>query len=68
MVKLSRLWKEILSDWLINLSAGWTLLFFTFPFAFPPKNNEEIITLTANLTLGILTLLWAKNLRNKKGI
>jgi hypothetical protein len=59
----SPVWLEIISDLLINLSAGLFILLFIEPLVMPFKTLEDFILLTYKLLLGILFLILAKKLK-----
>lgn len=65
---LSPLWFEIISELLVNLSAGWFAVVLAFPLAFRPLPPNYLVLLTANLAAGIMALVVAKKLRELKEV
>mgnify|MGYP001599377335 CR=1 len=56
-------WLEILSEWLVNLSAAWVGAVVVIPSIVPLRSPQDGILLMLDLTLGILALYVAKRLR-----
>jgi len=63
-IAISALWLEILSDWLVNLSAGWFSVVVAIPLVFDLANARDLVLLTLNVFVGILALFFAKMLRD----
>ncbi|MBI2613782.1 MAG: hypothetical protein HYW62_03340 [Candidatus Levybacteria bacterium] len=65
MKRVDRLWFKLISEILVNLSAGWIGLTLTVPFA---ENKDALVKfglLTGNITLAIVSLMGAFRLRKK---
>lgn len=65
MYSLSPIWLEILSELFVNLAAGWFALVFIEPRFSSLDTFEMFLVLTAKGSLGILSLLLAKYLREE---
>jgi len=59
-------WPEIISELLVNLAAGWIGVVVAVPAIIPLQTMAGLVFLTANLLLGIVSLLMAKRLRELK--
>ena len=58
-------WFEIISEFLVNIAAGWFAVVFIEPQLFPIQSVTDFLTLTLKFLLGILSLFAAKYFREK---
>lgn len=65
-MKFSPVWPGVISEWLINLSAGWVGAAVIIPTAVPLKSPTDAVFLTVDILLGIVALLIAKELRERR--
>ena len=63
---LTRTWLEILSEWLVNLSAAWIGAVVVLPAVIPLQSASDVVLLFPNIGFGILALYLAKRLRELK--
>lgn len=66
LMKFSPVWPGVISEWLINLSAGWVGAAVIIPTAVPLKSPTDAVFLTVDILLGIVALLIAKELRERR--
>lgn len=65
MKKIDLLWLTLVSEILVNLSAGWIAIGLAVPFAVDKDIFTRFALLTGNLGFAILSLVGAYKLRKK---
>lgn len=63
-----KIWLEIISEWLVNISAGWFAVAVIEPNFGQGVSFEAIGPLTLRLTAGIVSLMLAKVFRERARI
>jgi hypothetical protein len=60
-----KIWLEIISEWLVNISAGWFAVAVIEPNFNQVFGSDEIASLTLRFTFGIVSLMLAKLFRER---
>jgi len=65
MSKLGKSWLEILSEFFVNIAAGWFGIIFIEPQIAPIRDITDVLALTFKGIFGIVSLVLAKILREE---
>lgn len=68
MQNFDPVWSQSIADLLINLSAGWFGAVFVLPITTKLSKKLNVLLLTMNLTVGMLSLGFAVELRKVGGL
>ncbi len=64
-MRISKGWASVLSDFFVNLAAAWFSFVLIEQFADPVRSLADVILLTLRIISGIVSLVFAKKLREE---